>query len=390
MNRPFSDRSEPLQPLRAEGEHSRLAFRSDVSQQIGADISAFANTEGGTILIGVNSDGSISDSAFSDKDIENIRKLAESCSPSADIFAEIVSPNLIAIDIDESFSKPVSWKSEYCVRYGSESRSMNREEISRMLQIWNPASFERQICEKFRYPKDFNHAAYERWSEASKKYAGCDPIDALTDIEAARRFAGDIQFTNAAVLMFADNPARFFLHAKLDFIVFKTSSRTEIVKRHLTETCIPEAIDEILTLIEKYTNNAYEINVKKYGAKRKEHTEYHPAATAEILKNAVIHRNWSVTGTSVSVELFPDSLIVRNPGGLSMGVTEENMRTLKEARNPLLAEMFSLADSRNGGIDSVFKACEEIGSLPPEFRSEKHWMEAVLHSSPRSRLENLE
>jgi len=78
---------------------------------------------------------------------------------------------------------------------------------------------------------------------------------------------------------------------------------------------------------------------------RKETWKYPLEALREAVINALIHRDYTITG-EIQVRLYEDRLVISNPGRLPEGITPEQLREpehLSIPRNPLLAQVFYYA-----------------------------------------------
>lgn len=101
-----------LHDLIAQGEGSRLEFKSSISTsaRIARTLCAFANTGGGTLLIGVSDDGKIGGVSSEIKEMRKIEQATDSMvEPELSISYQVVKvdgKNVIVIDVPESTDKP--------------------------------------------------------------------------------------------------------------------------------------------------------------------------------------------------------------------------------------------------------------------------------------------
>lgn len=90
----------------------------------------------------------------------------------------------------------------------------------------------------------------------------------------------------------------------------------------------------------------------------------------EAIANAVAHRSYEIQGASVRVEIRPDRVVVRSPGGLPEPVTIENMREHNAARNrSVIAALrrFGLAEDAGRGVSVMEDEMAARLLRPPEF-----------------------
>ncbi len=94
------------------------------------------------------------------------------------------------------------------------------------------------------------------------------------------------------------------------------------------------------------------------------------AAVREAVANAVIHRDYRLTG-AVRVEHAPTRLAVTSPGPLVQGVTVENiLTTSSRPRNARLAasvRVLGLAEEAGVGVDRMYREMVRVGHAPPHF-----------------------
>lgn len=74
---------------------------------------------------------------------------------------------------------------------------------------------------------------------------------------------------------------------------------------------------------------------------RMERPQYSMRAVFEALVNAVVHRDYSKSGSKIRLFLFADRLELSSPGALANTLTVENLRYVQVTRNELLARLLS-------------------------------------------------
>lgn len=108
-------------------------------------------------------------------------------------------------------------------------------------------------------------------------------------------------------------------------------------------------------------------------------------AIRELVANALIHQNMTVTGAGPQIELFADRLEISNPG--EPLVKPERMIDLPpRSRNEALASLMRrmrMCEEQGSGLDKVVEVCEMYQLPAPLFRAENNATQAVLYG-PRS------
>jgi ATP-dependent DNA helicase RecG len=145
------------------------------------------------------------------------------------------------------------------------------------------------------------------------------------------------QLLNTAVILFANNPEKYFPNAKLRCAVFGRTDTAYIVDRQ-------EYTGDIFYLInsaETYILEHIDIGMRLDGLVRVDVPEIDRDAFREAIINAFCHRDY-FEYDSVNIAIFKDRLEIRNPGRLYGGLTIKQIRTrmVSQRRNELIADIF--------------------------------------------------
>ncbi|HEY8750364.1 MAG TPA: ATP-binding protein [Tepidisphaeraceae bacterium] len=92
-------------------------------------------------------------------------------------------------------------------------------------------------------------------------------------------------------------------------------------------------------------------------------------ALRELIANALIHQDFSASGTSVMVEMYDDRVEISNPGLPPIQV--ERFIDEYRSRNERLADLmrrFGICEEKGSGVDKVVKAAEDFQLPAPDFR----------------------
>jgi len=127
---------------------------------------------------------------------------------------------------------------------------------------------------------------------------------------------------------------------------------------------------------------------KKGPVYRIEYPEYSERAVQEALVNALIHRDYSVIGSEVHVDIYDDRLEIYSPGGMYDGTFVQDLNPLNVSstrRNPILADVFArmdLMERRGSGLRKIIEAYKREENykeeLKPEFRSTESSFTTIL------------
>ncbi|MFI7122609.1 ATP-binding protein [Amycolatopsis sp. NPDC049868] len=207
-------------------------------------------------------------------------------------------------------------------------------------------------------------------------------LDDTSALRRAKILVGD-ELSLAGLLALGDYPQEFFPQLMLTFVHYPTKSGpdprsgTRFIDNIAAEGPIPAIVDEALVALRRNMKRRSTIR----GAGRAETWEYPETALREAVVNALVHRDYSgpSQGTQVQVEMYPDRLVIRNPGGLYGSVREENLGVegTSSARNATLLKILEdtplpgsdrpICENRGSGIPAMLAAMRDAKLSPPRF-----------------------
>ena len=326
----------------ASGESQTLEFKTSFDKASIESLVAFANTQGGTVLVGI-SDGAKVQGVTVGKETLNewLGQIKSATSPSLipDLVAHPLNgKTVVAIRVAEFPVKPVSTRGRYYKRIASSNHALALNEIADLywqsLQISWDAHPAHQVS-----LADLSPAKIERFIQrvnASGRFAleSGTPPAALEKLN----YIVNGQPTWAAVLLFATKPLRHHVHIGR----FKTPSMI-IDDRQFTDTLF-EVVEQSMTFIVSHISVAFEFDGS---VQRKERFAYPLPALREALLNAVVHRSYT-DPSDIQIKIFDDKISIFSPGtfygGISIAdIQADNYRS--SLRNKLVAEGFYLINA---------------------------------------------
>ena len=356
-----------LLSLIAEGEHQSLEFKSGAPSDLRRHIAGMANAAGGTILLGVKDDGSVVGFKLTDKVWRSILGEANACEPPVRVnvgqWDEVVQ-----IEVFESEDKLVTIDNGIYLRDGPTTRKMRAREVKKFLEEYMPPQFDSHLVYGFSYPDDMDWKKYTDWADKANFRHAREPSDVLLELGAAVERTEGLVLTNAAVLLFASKPEKFIPHSYITCALFNGDNGSSVLDRKDIYGGLLQCIDETIFYLKKNMRVAYRRTNGR--AQREEIGEYSLTAVREAVVNAVLHRDWSMTGANISLKLFHDHLEIQSPGGLPKGITLETLGTRSSRRNPLLADIMARAgvgEKMGTGISYIRRESILHGSGEPKF-----------------------
>jgi len=342
-------------------------------------IVAFANKDGGELIIGVDDNGNPIGVRKSKKLLEDIpNKIRNKLGIIPSVKIEKVGDK----DIIHIFIKPssvsISHNGKYYIRSGSNSFELKGEGLTKFLVEKSGKSWEEFMEAKAGF-NDINLKTIEDF----KKYA----VDRIPSIVAEKDYQTILEKLNlledkklkkAAILLFGKNPQKFHPGAYLKIGKFLTE--TEIQTTDMVEGNLFQQLKDTLEILRtKYLVS----HIKYEGIHRRDILEYPYEALREAIINALIHRNYLGT-SAIQIRVYSDRLVIMNEGKLPPEVPVEKLKTehLSKPRNSLLAKSFYLAgfiESWGRGTIKIVENCLQQGLPEPDFIEEYGVMKVVFY-----------
>jgi len=246
--------------------------------------------------------------------------------------------------------------------------------------------FDEIICNDFNYPGDFDEQSFEKFLEKADITNNLDTEKLLLNLEVAKKKGRETQFTNAGVLMFAKNPKQFFIQAEIICGVYESKERADLRDRKVIEkpiiSAIPEAEQFILNNINK------KIIIEELTRKRV--PEIPIEALREAIVNAVMHTDYHKVTESIQIDIFPEKIEIRNPGGLVKGMRKEDLGKKSKRRNPNIANILdktAYAERMGTGINKMKKAMKKADLPEPEFDTNSHFQITLQRKKQKKSIE---
>ena len=140
---------------------------------------------------------------------------------------------------------------------------------------------------------------------------------------------------------------------------------------------------ELLLEIEK---EAVELNYSfelPDGMFRKQIRHYAKDVVRELLVNAFVYKSFTISG-DIFILLYKDRLEIKNPGGLPLGVTKDNILHQVQRRNPHLIDTFKalkLMESEGSGYDLIYEKLSLDGKLYPKIENDINFVKVTIYSN---------
>ena len=351
-------------------ESVTFEFKEKVNDKFFHSLSAFANTEGGIILLGVADDKSIV--GFNGQQEGVINQIIDclGIQPKIEVLNK-EDKEVLLVQVEKS-NNLIAYRNIYYKRVGNTTRVMQPQEIrTRLLEgvTWESQTGNFNI-------DDINESSVREFIKYGVSAGRIPPIPETESIETILERLGlviDNKITNAGVLLFGKNPQKYFLNANIRVGAFKTNDSTTIVSDKVIEGNLLEQVLKAEEAIKFCINVKYSITGKT--SERQEIWDYPLSALREALLNSIVHRDYFDKTSPIQIKIFKDWLWFYNPGELVEDLTVESIKTShpSKTRNPLIANIFyraGLIEKFGSGIDRIINACKKETIPEPEFSEE--------------------
>ena len=354
---------------------------------------SIANTEGGVVVFGVRKDGAIVGIQADKRD--NLEQFLvnvglNNCRP-------IIEPILNWMQLPDENQvlklclKVDIPKSRYYVHQTSDGRFLKRvsshrhpippEQLGRLLasrnllvpfeerpalgtdiEIIDPGRIEGYYQNRFKRSFSSEGLTFERL---------------LVNWKLADENDGRIVPTNLGVILFSERPERVLNGAYIDIAAYRgrvADGETSDTKR--VTGPVPEQILQVLQYFQ--SSPLIATLSKKEATGRRDLPAYVDIALQEAVVNAVVHREYELTGSQIIIRIFQDRVEFQNPGGLHNTLTEEALyagcQTVR--RNQLLAGFMrdfpspitgtSFMEARGEGFLNLVRDSEALSGKRPK------------------------
>ena len=350
----------------------------DKSEKYMKTIVAFANTQGGKLIVGVDDKthqivGVENDILFQLMDgIANA--ISDSCVPQIipDIEPHTAEgKTVIVVSVEAGKNRPYYLKAKgkdngTYIRVAGTSRQAFSEKIKELEMEGARISWDELTCVGYPVSEEATEKLC-RDIETFRKKTGMKEHsvkkEQLINWKILKEKEEQLLATNAYALLTSD----YFPFSKTQCAVFKGTDRAVFLDKREFAGPIYSQIENAVDFVLRNIRLGAIID----GLVRKETYELPPEAIREMIVNAHCHRNL-LDESCIQVAVYDDRLEITSPGGLYNGMTyEEVMNGHSKIRNRGIANIFSqmgLVEAWGSGIKRIFNAAKEYGLPEPRFQ----------------------
>jgi ATP-dependent DNA helicase RecG len=386
---------EVLQRIQAgESEHTELGrFRSFADKDWQKAVCAFANAEGGVVVLGVSDDGAIDGVPMDPEQVQEQLSNALHNTLNAPIQARLGyhrDPNGWVHWIEVARMRgpePLRHKGRVLVRRG---RANDEPSASELQELYN--TFGLVFTEDRVVPgtgaDDIDPDVFRAYMQRKGVDLDAEPrlpleVDLFNREILDRDFNGNLRATLYGLLCFGKSPQQFSPTRNLwvDLVVYAGTDRgDEVLLAGEARGRLDEQVERAQAWLKGLGRN------ERYaGVQRADLWLVPIAAFRECVVNAVAHRDYAILGSRVLVEVFDDRVVVTSPGALPNHKRPESVLAggTPRSRNESMANFLldkGLMEQRGSGYPRIARAMREFNGTAPrlEHDREERWVKVTL------------
>lgn len=375
------------------------------SSQLAKTICAFANADGGTVVIGVhdrtrkfegiNGVGETKINELINTPLTCCRQMPKYTYEYLDVENERGDADrLLLLHVETSTDQVIRTANDSVfLRIGDRNHEMKGDNLRQLEYSKNIRHYEDEVC-----PDATLEDLDDDLLQTYKRNLNAEHLSNEHVLKARgflRQIEGKTVLTNAAVLLFARNVAMFYPNCRVRFLRYSGNSaqsgtRYNVVKDVSIEGNILKILPETLSFLKTQLRDFTALDPET--AKFKSVPEYPEFAWSEGIVNAITHRSYSLSGAYIRVDMYEDRLEITSPGDLPSLVTVENIKYTRYSRNPNIARVlsdFGWVRELNEGVNRIYEDMYSYFLDAPTYSEPKMTVKLVLRNNIEHRVHHI-
>ena len=340
-------------------ENKTTEFKREYVDDIKNTVVAFANSDGGTLYIGINDDGSVCGVQNVDDTMLRVTNaVRDAVRPDITMFVEcrnevMEGKPIVSVTVQRGTARPYYLHSKgirpegVYVRQGASTVPATDAAILNMIKETSGDSYESARSLNQNLTFDEAAAFFKKRKVAFGK----------SQMRTLHLIGDDDNYTNLAFLL-SDQCTH-----TIKLAVFEGSKKTVFKDRCELSGSILGQLNEAFAYIDRYNRTRAEFS----GLDRVDMRDYPPEAVREALLNAIVHRDYSFRGSTL-ISIFEDRIEFVTIGGLVKGITLDDVKLgVSVLRNQNLANVFyrlRLIEAYGTGILKINEAYDDYDRKP--------------------------
>ncbi len=292
------------------------------------------------------------------------------------------------VQVEPSDNPPVKMDGRCWIRTGPRRAQASPEEERRLTEKrrWGNVPYDMQGVAGATVENDLDMQRFQNEylpAAVSPEVLAENRRDEREQMKALRLVTRDGTPTVTAILMLSKNPHDWFPGAYVQFVRYDGD---EVPAPILDQAKLIGPLSDQLREADRLLKLQISTALDTKGERHVEKPDYPFIALRELVRNAVVHRNYENSHTPVRVTWFNGHIQISSPGSVYGAVTKQNFGTpdATSYRNPSIAEVMrnqGFMERFGMGILLARQALAENGNPPPEFDVQDTFVFATIRKS---------
>jgi ATP-dependent DNA helicase RecG len=340
-------------------ENKVIEFKREYTDDIKKTVVAFANTDGGKLYIGIDDDGTIRGLLNPDEVMQSVtNSIRDTISPDVTLFVdttieELENKQVLVVTVQRGIARPYYLKGKgirpegVLVRQGASTVPATTTMILNMIKEASGDSYEnaRSLNQQLTF------------HETSKHFKKEDVSFGDSQKKTLHLIGEDGMYTNLAFLL-SDQCTH-----SIKLAVFEGNQKAVFKERREFSGSLLRQIEEAYAFIDRFNRTRAEFK----GLSRMDVRDYPTEAIRESLLNAIVHRDYAYSGSTL-ISIFDNRLEIVTLGGLTKGISiEDILLGVSMLRNQQLANIFYrlvLIEAYGTGIPRIMESYDGYPNKP--------------------------
>lgn len=364
----------------AQGESDTLEFKKSTAQleAIAETLSAFANHNGGMVIVGVSDSGKMSGQHVSDSTKREIAQMLKRFEPPIHAHSQYLSAGngnyLIVLEISHDPAKvPVAYQGRAYTRVESTNALMPQSRYRELLVSHKGPTWEELPA----VSQDIQLLDHEEIQKTLRQAVAANRITQEALSEPIEKVLSHLELiknevlTNAAAVLFLKDTRSDYPQCLIRMARFLGKDETaDFLDNQRAYGHAFQLLEDAHVFLRRHLPIAS--FYPKTGLQRIDRPALPSLAVREALINAICHRDYTNRSTSISLAIFDDRLEIWNIGTLPPQLSIESLKHSHGSypRNKLIADVFYYRKFIEGwgtGTVKMIKMCQEENLPTPEF-----------------------
>ena len=387
-----------IYPVIAQGMSSKRYWcTKDVSlSDLAAILAAMANTEGGTVYLGINPvHGGIEGVTNIPQVMDRVFQACLSTDPTLVIpvprIIRVGEVNILEISVPQGLPHVYNFEGRFLWRTGRRTEPIPARHLRQLLVERGMLQFESQLPADASY-RDLDPQQLAAYSDAyfaalnlADDYERPTIEEILLQRGCIKKMGDELRPTYAALLLFGRSPQRWLPTAQILATHFSGKSFGD----RFVKLEINGSLPQQLVQAEKFIRTNLQNVVRMLSLTHQQTLEYPFEAVRELVINSVAHRDYNAQGDCIHLNIFSNQLEVTSPGELPGPITMDNLLKSRFSRNPIVVQVLAdlgFVERLGYGLDRVVQAMRENFLPPPYFEESAGVFRVLLRNESMSKV----